>query len=57
MRRPMVPSKRRPTLPPVPKWTCPHCGHVHTPATLLRADFDNLICRGCGKQFPAMADK
>ena len=23
---------------PVPTWTCPHCGFVHTPADLLRLD-------------------
>jgi GNAT superfamily N-acetyltransferase len=46
-----MPSKRRPTLPPTPTWTCPHCGNVHTPATLMRLDNENLKCATCGEKF------
>ena len=38
-------------LPPVPTWTCPHCGHVHTPATLMRVDGEHLKCAACGEKF------
>jgi hypothetical protein len=31
-----MPRTRKMHLPSVPTWTCPHCGHVHTPATLRR---------------------
>jgi transcription elongation factor Elf1 len=46
-----MPSKWKPKLPPVPTWTCPHCGHVHTPTTLMRVDGEHLKCAACGKKF------
>ena len=39
-------------LPPVPTWPCPHCGQVHTPATLQRLNNDHLKCAACRKSFP-----
>jgi transcription elongation factor Elf1 len=51
-----APSKRKTRLPPVPTWTCPHCDHVHTPATLMRLDNEHLQCAACGKTFKAAAD-
>jgi|SRR5579864_3593631 len=43
--------------PPIPTWTCPHCGHVHTPATLRRLDGDNVQCQGCKRPFPSAPDE
>jgi len=51
-----MPRSRRSKLPPVPTWTCSHCGHVHRPADLLRLDGDNLQCKGCGQSFESIPD-
>ena len=44
-------NKRRPKLPLTATWTCPHCGHVHTPATLRRLDSITLQCQACKRPF------
>lgn len=46
-----APSKRKTMLPPVPTWACPHCGHVHTSATLMRFDNEHSQRAACGKKF------
>src|SRR5579863_9608829 len=38
----MARRSRSKALPPKPTWTCPHCQHVHTPATLRRLDSQRL---------------
>jgi len=35
---------RKKHFPPIPTWTCPHCQHVHTPATLGRLDSVTVQC-------------
>jgi len=43
---------------PKPTWTCPHCGFIHVPASLLRPFSENLQCRQCWKaflQFPILS--
>ena len=50
-------NKRRPKLPPTPTWTCPHCGHVHTPATLRRLDSDTAQCQACKRPFASVPDE
>src|SRR6478609_10417643 len=39
-----APHRKRKTLPSSPTWTCPHCQHVHTAATLMRLDSETLQC-------------
>jgi len=41
-----APQRKRTHLPPTPTWTCPHCGHIHTPATIMRLDSETLQCEG-----------
>lgn len=36
---------------------CPHCGHVHTPATLRRLDSEMLQCQGCKRPFGSVPDE
>jgi len=43
-------------IPPVPTWTCPHCGFVHKPADLLRLNSDGLQCKGCWRPFDTVSD-
>jgi transcription elongation factor Elf1 len=45
----------RKSLYNIPKlfWRCPHCGFEHSPADLMRVDWDQLQCKGCGKSFTA----
>ena len=50
-------SKRRPKLPPIATWTCPHCGHVHTTATLTRLDSGTIQCQGCRRPFPGFQSR
>ncbi|HEY5161952.1 MAG TPA: hypothetical protein VII81_02985, partial [Terriglobales bacterium] len=52
-----APSKRRAKDPEIPTWTCPHCGHVHSPATLRRLDNDHLQCAGCKQSFTISQSK
>ncbi len=51
-----MPRRRHQPLPPVPTWTCPHCGHVHRPADIRRVDFDHLRCQSCGQIFDSKPD-
>ena len=43
-------------LPPVPTWTCPHCGFVHRLADICRVDGDHLRCQSCGQIFDSKPD-
>ena len=52
-----MPRRRSNQLPPVPTWTCPHCQHVHTPATMRRLDGNTLQCQSCKKPFSAISGK
>jgi hypothetical protein len=45
------PAIRHRRLPPVPTWTCPHCGFVHRPADILRLNFTQLQCKQCRQAF------
>jgi hypothetical protein len=47
----MVRRSRKPI--PTPTWVCRHCGHIHTPATLIRLTADYLQCENCKRGFPA----
>src|SRR5690242_17682195 len=44
------------TAPAKPTWTCPHCGHVHTAAMLLRLDSETLQCQFCKHFFSSIPD-
>ena len=48
--------RRNKDLPPVPTWTCPHCGQVHTPATLRRLGSGTLQCQECKRPFASIPD-
>jgi len=52
----VTPRSRRSQLPPVPTWTCPHCGFIHKPVDLVRLNSDRLQCNGCLKPFDAVSD-
>jgi transcription elongation factor Elf1 len=52
-----MPRTRNKHLRPVPTWTCPHCGHVHTPSTLRRLGSGTLECQACKKPFASIPDK
>jgi transcription elongation factor Elf1 len=52
-----MPRTRNKHLPPVPTWTCPHCEHVHTPATLRRLGSGTLQCQMCKRPFASIPDK
>jgi hypothetical protein len=49
--------KRNAPLTPSPTWTCPYCGHVHTPATIMRIGWDTLECQLCRQEFPSLPDE
>ena len=52
----MTARRRRYDPIPVPTWTCEYCGFVHTPANLLRIDFDHVRCQQCGELFSDVPD-
>lgn len=52
-----MPRTRNKHLPPVPTWTCSHCGQVHTPAALRRLGPGILECQACKHPFASIPDK
>ena len=54
---PPASSARKHHLPQMPIWTCPHCQHVHTPATLRRLDSVTLQCERCKRPFASVPDR
>jgi len=49
--------RRSKHLPAMVTWTCPHCGHEHTPATLRRLGSGTLKCQACERLFASIPDK
>jgi hypothetical protein len=41
---------------PVPTWSYPHCGYVHSQGTVVRIDRHRFRCNGCGRLFPVVSN-